>query len=1794
MKKVILILALTVVLHSTLYIGNSICQWQSDVRLTNASGESWTSWTKSSIVPDGNMLYVVWYDIRDGNNEIYFKRSTDYGATWGTDTRLTNNYAESQNPVILVSGSNLIVVWDDLRDNNNGNEIYCKRSTDAGISWGSDTRLTSGTGNSSGPSIVESENTIHLVWSDERDGNYEIYYKSSTDKGINWSNDSRLTVASGNSLYSNISVSGSTVHLVWSDNRDGNSEIYYKRSSDDGLTWQADTRITVNSGNSTTPLISSWGQFVHMVWSDNFEGNPEIYFNHSSDGGINWQTNTRLTNNSYNSLEPDICVSGQTIHVIWDDTRFGNYEIMYKISTNGGDTWGIDTRLTLANGNSTNKLPQITTSGSALQLIWNDNRDGNREIYCKRNPTGNPSMFDSVYPHQNQFYIPLTSDILAYFHQSMNSSTFNSNNITFFGSMTGRKEGTFTYIPGNYSMQIVPNIPFKYGELINTILESGVKTSLGYSIFPFVWSFTTSSNPANAVFVQTSNTAVGTNPESIISADLDGDGDLDLAVPSNTSNSVAILKNDGSGILSQSSVVSVGANPMGLMSADLDGDGDIDLAVTNYNSHTVSVLINNGSGTFTQASVINVGIRPIKITSADFDGDGDMDLAVSNYYSHTVSILKNNGSGLFTQNSVITVGNYPAGIAAGDFDKDGDMDLSVTNQYANTVTILLNNSKGAFSISSSVNVGSQPFGMSAGDLDGDGNLDLAVTNYTSHNVSILINNGAGSFTQSSLLAVDSYPISITTSDLDGDGDPDLAINAWETGIVYIFKNSGNGTFSQSSGLQIGYSINEITSADFDGDGDMDLALTNYSSGSLSVIINLSPPRLVNPANDTTGILSSYDFTWNKSLGASNYRIQISTDSLFNNLTINDSTLLGTDSVKSISGLNSLTWYYWRMNSKSVNGLSLWSDTRKFKILGQPNHAILAEPVNNSVDQEFNITFKWYKTSEQTATVIKKQNTNIKYNINSKVQRKNDSRFFPDAVSKYWFEYGTDSTFANVIKRDSTLSDTLILVSGLNMRTKYYWRVKSKNEIGWGNFSPDWNFTTTYFIDSVLPVQNKINMPLTSDIKAYFHQNINSTTLDSNSITFFGSQSGKKRGSITYNSGNNSMQLVPNNPFKYGELISTTLDSGIKTIYGSSIKPFVWSINSASNPSNNIFINTSNVSSTANPFGLTTGDYDGDGDIDIAVANSGSNTISILLNNGKGIFLNYSSALTGNSPRIIAAGDIDNDGDLDIAVTNNSSTVVTILKNNGSGTFNLSSNVVVQNNPYGITSGDFQGDGYIDFAVTNWGSNSLSILINNGAGAFTVSSSIATGNNPYGITAGDFDNDGDIDIAESNWSGSVQILKNNGTANFTLTSTITTGGASPGINAVDLDGDGYLDLANSNYGSNSVQILKNNGSGTFSIVSSVNVNTPNGITTGDFNGDGYIDIAVSNYTYNTVSVLKNNGTGFFSLSPLITVGNNSIGIACGDFDNNGVLDLSSANYASNNISVVINLSPPRLLSPANNSNGTTCPVIFSWNKSLGAGNFKFQLATDSLFNNIIINDSTLLGTDTVKLVTELNPAPMYFWRMYSKSANGFSLWSETWRFDGTALPVELISFSASVEKNNVKLYWNTASEINNKGFDIERKIIGANDWEKITFIKGKGNSTSLTHYIFEDKKLNTGKYIYRLKQIDHNSNVEYFMLNQDVNIAPPEKFSLSQNYPNPFNPTTKIDFELPFDSKVKIAVYDLLGREVKILINSELKKAGYYSVDFSANNLASGIYIYRMTAYNQNKDFTLTKKMVIVK
>ena len=196
------------------------------------------------------------------------------------------------------------------------------------------------------------------------------------------------------------------------------------------------------------------------------------------------------------------------------------------------------------------------------------------------------------------------------------------------------------------------------------------------------------------------------------------------------------------------------------------------------------------------------------------------------------------------------------------------------------------------------------------------------------------------------------------------------------------------------------------------------------------------------------------------------------------------------------------------------------------------------------------------------------------------------------------------------------------------------------------------------------------------------------------------------------------------------------------------------------------------------------------------------------------------------------------------------------------------------------------------------------------------------------------------------------------------------------------------------------------------------------------------------------------------------------------------------------------------------------------------------------------------------------------------------------YDYSTIPVELTSFTTNVIGNNVVLSWATATETNNSGFGIERSEDNIN-FTNIGFVPGFGTTTEPKSYSYTDQSVNSGKYYYRLKQVDFDGSFNYSEV-VEVDISLPSVFALEQNYPNPFNPSTSIQFSLPVDAQVTIGVYNLVGEKVAEVANGNFA-AGSHKATFNASALTSGIYFYRLDATaNNGQTFSSVKKMALLK
>jgi len=358
--------------------------WQAPQRLT------WDS-MRSSVpviaVGTGNDLHIAWTSIiSSGSWEIYYKKSTDSGSTWMVSKRLTWSSRSFSGQDITVDAINRVhIVFSDTLIGNS--DLFYKRSTDGGATWEPLKRMTWTAGFKQNACVeFDSFNNIYIIWSDSTPGNSELFLKKSTNGGISWSSPKRLTWTTGYTGQNSFKTSSTnTLHVAYTDDTSGYLDVYYKSSVDGGNIWSSPKRVTwgANEAEATDLAVDSGGH-INIVWVDEFVPNTEIFFKKSTNGGTTWLARQRITWNSGSSYGPDIDInSSDAYNLVWYDSSPGRCEIFHKRSTDNGASWGPINRLTWSPYDSiAGRL--VSQANNRMHLVWEERLSDDYEIFYKR------------------------------------------------------------------------------------------------------------------------------------------------------------------------------------------------------------------------------------------------------------------------------------------------------------------------------------------------------------------------------------------------------------------------------------------------------------------------------------------------------------------------------------------------------------------------------------------------------------------------------------------------------------------------------------------------------------------------------------------------------------------------------------------------------------------------------------------------------------------------------------------------------------------------------------------------------------------------------------------------------------------------------------------------------------------------------------------------------------------------------------------------------------------------------------------------------------------------------------------------------------------------------------------------------------------------------------------------------------------------------------------------------------------------------------------------------------------
>jgi hypothetical protein len=370
-----------------------------DVRLTtNAPGV--TAAVAPRLCASGTYLYVVWQDSRNGAGDVYFRRTPDAGVTWTPqEIRLDSGAAgaaQSGLPQVACNGQNVVVAWQDFR--NGLPDVYENRSADGGVTWlPADVRLdtdVAGAAVSFGPVIAMTGADVYVAWIDGRSGLFDIRLNRSGNSGATWlAADVRLDTDVAGSHSSGpvaIAADGAGVVAVWSDDRNGQLDVYANASLDHGASWKiADVRLDTDAAGSslsTMPSITMTGSAVRVAWLDARTSGGDVRLATSADGGLTWGSDARIDQRPAGTgtcNAPRVCGDTANVFVVWEDTRSGLPDLYYQASLDGGATWmPAEVRLDLLiPGSAASTSPRPVCIGRKLRVVYSDTRAGAADAY---------------------------------------------------------------------------------------------------------------------------------------------------------------------------------------------------------------------------------------------------------------------------------------------------------------------------------------------------------------------------------------------------------------------------------------------------------------------------------------------------------------------------------------------------------------------------------------------------------------------------------------------------------------------------------------------------------------------------------------------------------------------------------------------------------------------------------------------------------------------------------------------------------------------------------------------------------------------------------------------------------------------------------------------------------------------------------------------------------------------------------------------------------------------------------------------------------------------------------------------------------------------------------------------------------------------------------------------------------------------------------------------------------------------------------------------------------------------
>ena len=950
---------------------------------------------------------------------------------------------------------------------------------------------------------------------------------------------------------------------------------------------------------------------------------------------------------------------------------------------------------------------------------------------------------------------------------------------------------------------------------------------------------------------------------------------------------------------------------------------------------------NPSTGIFQSRTQIQVPEGPISIAGGDFDGDGDIDLAVLSQGTAQVTFERNDGNWNFSPVAQIPAGFGPKSLLAGDYDGDGLPDLVATD-IASKLLFFRNNGGWDFSALPLAVPGYLEF-ITQADFDGDGDIDWAAASSSSAGAWDIIENKGGF-----AFAVQSLPNALTvrsvmSADLDGDGDIDVGFGS------HILRNDGNFLFTL---VPQTLPASPAACWDMDGDQRIDIAAGFYSEGT-SLFRNLGKLSFAAPVLATPEYISDAAIADDHGDG------------------LPDLTFL-------LTGANIVRRYRNHGNMSFVpdSSISLPGTGRDcfrgdFDGDGDIDIAVVTDVVtlceNRSPYSEIAMSRSRHnflsvpKDSAASTTFFVANHGTLPLHV--------DTAFTSDSAFSVSPHAGTvqpkDSLRFTVTFRPGEMTiyaDSISVLSADADQSRLTFHV--------------WGRTAQMIVDSVSPMRNAPGADVQA-ITVQFHQDVVPSSLNSTTIQSYGSLSGMRQTSITYDIPTKTLTLLPIRRFIDGETVTITITNRILLEDGSPVlAPFTLSFTTRVHNGTASFTRPARIPVGDIPQYMCAADIDNDGLADLIVSNVSSQSLSVIRSISGSFPVAASTIATGPGPHEVVAGDLDRDGTMDVVV--GLSTGIQVMRNEGNLRFSPHA-VSLNRTPSGLTLGDYDGDGDLDIAMGCRTDNTVTLLRNDGELNFVPLILPFSVPGPYQLSSGDFDNDGDIDIIAAKIDGhNFLLIRNDERFDFSPITLPDVSSYVVAMGVADFNNDGLLDVAASNANARSVSILLNAGGLTFRSIAQPGIQSDaRSLATADFNGDGKPDFAAAPVNSVMGSVYLNDNLSFTQATAFL-VESGAPGMAAFDFSGDGTMDIAFVNEGLSSINVLLNFDKKNYLLSTRALQFGEVPLSTSLTKSLTLlYNGDDTLRIDSIYSTghsftFRLDKSVVVPGDSARILVTFHP------------------------------------------------------------------------------------------------------------------------------------------------------------------------------------------------------------------------------